>query len=379
MVQGPPERTAVIAYDQLDTSGSGIIQSALPPAPAPTPAPTPAPSPTPVVAAPPSPAQLPAPAPAPAPGAAPLPSPAPAPAATTTSSPAPSPTPAPAPATGGTGIDGGYTPWNVTAPQTVEQRINSIVNGGSPIIDSARSRARDAMNARGLSNSSLGVTAEESAAYDAALPIAQQDAATFAKAAGYNSDIQNQMSMQGRQLHSAEKTAQLSADTTLATANLSAETQKAVAQLDAKSRGEIAQLNADTQRYTANLDAATRAQIQSMQDSNQLVLQTNSTAASAFNQSVAAISTVQNNDKMDADTKTRAIASIYHDLQTNLGVIGSVAGMNLAGTLNFASYPGFDANGQWVGFPNSPAASNPAQAFMSAFQNNTGDGSPGGL
>lgn len=243
----------------------------------------------------------------------------------------------------GTGASG-YTPWNVAANQTVEGRIASIMNPNNPIIAMARAGSLDAMNARGLSDSSLAISAGDRAAYEAAMPIAQQDAATFAKAGGYNADIQNQMSMQGRQIASQEKVAQLNADTQKYTAGLSAQTQQS-----------IAALNSDTQKWTAQLDAGTRTQVQQMQSDNQRLLQTNSNAATGFNQSMVAIANIEQNDKMDAAAKTAAIAQIMQNLQMQLKTIGTVANIDVAGSLDFRNMPGFDAQGRWVGFPGGAA------------------------
>ena len=44
-------------------------------------------------------------------------------------------------------------------------------------------------------NSSMAMTAADSAAYDAAMPIATADAATYSKAAGYNVDQANQVAL----------------------------------------------------------------------------------------------------------------------------------------------------------------------------------------
>jgi hypothetical protein len=250
-------------------------------------------------------------------------------------------TPAPAPSTGivNSARGSGYTAWNMTPEQTVEGRIQSIINPGNPIIASARADAVDTMNARGLANSTLAITAADKAAYAAAIPIAQQDAATAAKSVGYNADIQNQMSMQNRQLGSAESIAQLQADTQRFTAGLSADTQKFVAGLQS-----------DTQQAIAGLDNTNKVQLQGMVNDNSRLLQTNQNAATAFNQSMVAVANIQNNDKMDGPAKTQAIASIMQNLQMQLKTLGTVANIDLSGTLDFRNMPGFDASGNWVGF-----------------------------
>lgn len=224
--------------------------------------------------------------------------------------------------------NGGTVPWNVTPDQTVEGRINGIINGNSGIIQQARTRALEAMNDRGTVNSSMAQTASDAAAYQAAIPIAQADAATTSKAAGYNADIQNQFS-----------TNSLNRSASMDQAQLSANTQKSVAQLNAETSKTIASLNNEAQAQAAKL-----------QQDNSTLLNTNSQAAQAFNTGMSAINNIQLNDKMDATTKTQAIANVWHSVQMQLQVLGSTSGLNLNTQLQFAGYPGFDAQGNWVGF-----------------------------
>ena len=75
-----------------------------------------------------------------------------------------------------------------------------------------------------------------------------------------------------------------------------------------------------------------------------------------MNQAVSAVSAIQNNANMDGATKTQAIANIWRDVQTQLRVIGGVAGLDLVKDLNFANYPGFDAAGNYVGFGGGAAS-----------------------
>lgn len=207
--------------------------------------------------------------------------------------------------------------WDVTPDQTVEGRINKLTDPNSPIIQQARFRANAAMNDRGLLNSSIAATAADSAAYEAAIPIAQADAATTAKAASYNADQQNQFTLEGSRQGS---------------------------QMD------IARLNADTQKQLSVMDNANREKAAAITASNNTLIQTNSQASSAFNQAVAAVSQIANNAQMDANAKTQATANVWASLISQLNVLGSVAGLNLTQTLNFANQPGFNAQGQYVGF-----------------------------
>lgn len=222
---------------------------------------------------------------------------------------------------------GAPTPWNVTPEQTVEARINSIING--TVGQQARAGAVGEMNARGLSNSTMAITAGDDAAYRAAIPIATADASTFSRAAGYNADQSNQFA-----------THNVDAGNTFALADKNNAAQMSIAQLQARTQTTVASLNNDSQ-VLAN----------KVQQDNQKLLSTNDKAASAFGSAMNAINNIQNNNQMDAQTKTRAIAQVWADVQTQLKVLGAVAGIDLTGQLNFANMPGFDASGNYIGFP----------------------------
>lgn len=137
----------------------------------------------------------------------------------------------------------------VDAPkETVSGQIKNIIDENSPLQQQAEARSMQEMNKRGLLNSSMAVTAGQSALYDAALPIAQADASVYGKAADYNTALTNQ----GR-MYNAD------------TANKSA-TQQTVIQADKDtaaaqqaSQMSIAQLQSETSKYQADKQAATAA------------------------------------------------------------------------------------------------------------------------
>jgi hypothetical protein len=82
--------------------------------------------------------------------------------------------------------------WKSTPDQTVAGQVANITDANGPLQQQAKTTALQGMNERGLLNSSMAQTAGQSAAYAAALPIAQTDAAQASKVAGYNTDVTNQ-------------------------------------------------------------------------------------------------------------------------------------------------------------------------------------------
>ena len=253
--------------------------------------------------------------------------------------------------------NGGTVPWVVTPDQTVEGRVNGIINGNSGIIQQARTRALEQMNERGTANSSMATTASDAAAYQAAIPIAQADAATTSKAAGYNADIQNQFSTNSQNRSASMDQAQLSAAT----------------------QKEVARLNAETSKTIAGLNNDAQARAQQFQLANATLLNTNQQAAQAYNTGMSAINNIQNNNQMDGNTKTQAIANVWHGVQMQMQVLERVSGLNLGSQLSFKAvdgknYPGFNADGVWVGFNGSASTEPTTPTTPATTQPQTVDG-----
>lgn len=85
---------------------------------------------------------------------------------------------------------------------TVQGQVESIIAKDSPLMQLHGTRAKQAANSRGLLNSSMAVQAGEAAVIDAAMPMASQDAATFARNRELNQATENEFGLQemrGRQ------------------------------------------------------------------------------------------------------------------------------------------------------------------------------------
>jgi hypothetical protein len=75
---------------------------------------------------------------------------------------------------------------------TVGGQVNTLLKQDSPLIQSAQADAMQTANKRGLINSSMAATAGTKAAIDSVMPIAQQDAATYAGFGKTNQATENQ-------------------------------------------------------------------------------------------------------------------------------------------------------------------------------------------
>ena len=86
------------------------------------------------------------------------------------------------------------TMGSVSSDATVAGQMDKILSSNSPLLQRAKTRAAQAANSRGLLNSSMGVQAGEEAVLTTAMPMAQQDASTYANQGLVNQGAQNQFS-----------------------------------------------------------------------------------------------------------------------------------------------------------------------------------------
>jgi len=209
-----------------------------------------------------------------------------------------------------------YNPSQISINQptdTVQGQVQGIVNANGPLMQQAASRANQAMNARGLKDSSIAVGAAEGAMLDAALPMAQADAAAYRTTDLANADMTNQSSQFGAQQTNAMATtgAQLSADT---------------------SKFNTSQQNL---AIISQLDAANKVQLADIQATYQNEMQANASAGQLFNQTMSAINNIQQSTTMDAATKKASTDQQIALLKSGLTLDGAIANLNLTPVLNF--------------------------------------------
>lgn len=178
--------------------------------------------------------------------------------------------------------------WNVTNDQAVAGQMGKLADPNNPYYQQwAQAGASDAA-ARGFTgNSSIRDTAILDSVMRNATPIAQADAATYSKAAGYNTDQQNQFGL-----------AQFNAGNQMAQANLSSQTQQ-----------YVSNLGADTQKTVAAMSNASQAAISQAHDANAVLLQSNQSASNAYSQYVQAVASIDQQPGMDMAAKQAAITT----------------------------------------------------------------------
>lgn len=105
----------------------------------------------------------------------------------------------------------------------VQHQITGLLNANNPYIRNARQRGREEAAGRGLLNSSMAAGSAERAGIESALPIASQDAQTFAQAEAQNLDALNQMSQLQNQLDANLQGARIGARASTASARIGQE------------------------------------------------------------------------------------------------------------------------------------------------------------
>jgi hypothetical protein len=220
---------------------------------------------------------------------------------------------------------GNPTPWNVTGSQTVAGQITALMDPNSPLIQQARTQGLELANERGLVNSSIGETAAMNAAYTAAQPIAQADAATYSKAAGYNADQKNQAAMFNATATNQASQANLSAQTQQAIASLQAHTQTDLAYLDATTKTNLAALSNDNQVKLAQIEAQYHDQMQASQSASNL-----------FSQITQNITNISASKDMDAAAKQAAVDNQLLLLRNGMSINGAISNLNLSDLLDFS-------------------------------------------
>ena len=280
------------------------------------------------------------------------------------------------------------THWAVDAGQTVEGRLKGILDVGSPLQQQAATHAAEAANGRGLLNSSMAIQAGQGAVIASALPIAQQDAQTFAAAgrhaadtdnsmAQYNTAAKNQAAQFGaqagnvqtlanqqdvnqagqaravqanelqrqtlQQRQQAETANAAAANTatqqdaqrslTAQTANLGAAVQQSGQQYEQAVK--IAMQNTDQagKLQLQQIDAATRAQLAEMQAKYNVQMQASSSMAGTYQAFMNQLAGVMSNESLDFAGKQAAVNGMTALFDNALGVQANISGLNLGALL----------------------------------------------
>lgn len=224
----------------------------------------------------------------------------------------------------------------VSADETTAEQMRKLLSTDSPYLQLARSQSQQAAASRGLQNSSIAAGAGESAAIGAALPIAQQDAATYAARANANLGAQNQFGLTAAQAEEQRATqaagiTQQTAATKELQQNQGDINQKLQAQAEAANIAQIikqgdvnAMLQSSAQAFSAvqaSLDRGQQLTLADVNFQNQMKL---TMAQISANSSLSAQESSQRINEINQQS-----ADVIQQIQAQAEAAKSAAGPNL--------------------------------------------------
>ena len=204
---------------------------------------------------------------------------------------------------------------------TVAGQMRGLLAENSPYLQVARTGALQTAAGRGLLNSSIAAGAGEEAAIKQALPIAQQDAQTYAdigkqNAKAYSDSILN------------TQVAQLEHQKSLANAKITGAltTQEAAKQFEVQRISEAAQL----QRL--EIENSMKAVLQDDQLESAERQQLSQVVGSMGNEALGAVERILRDTNIEASAKQSAIDAVMKNYRANASTAGAVFGLNLSWT-----------------------------------------------
>jgi hypothetical protein len=264
------------------------------------------------------------------------------------------------------------TDWAVDKPQTVSGQVEGLIAKESPLMQQAETRSLQKMNERGLVNSSMAVGAGQSALYDAALPIAQQDANTYANAGKFNADAKNQASQfnaaqkntmtsqlldtgfKGLIANQAAKNDAVKTDATLglqaSLANQDAGVKERLTAFDGAMKMAMQGADTEAKLQLQQLGDATKIQLANIEAQYKQSLETSAGMTRTYQTMIEQIAGIMAQKDMDAASKQTAINHLTTLYNGALKVQEQVSGLELGSLLNPADF----------GVPESAGAPAPA-------------------
>jgi hypothetical protein len=219
----------------------------------------------------------------------------------------------------------------------VAGRVNSITSSGSPLMETARTRAAQTTAKRGLMNSSIGTQAGEQAVIETATPIANADAGLYQQQRLTNQTAQNNAAVvnANNAIQSATTGRQMDLSDTQQQRSLMEQARQFdgtksenARQFDATTaqRMDLAKLDVDSRKELANIEAQFKNQIQN-----------NTNISQAWGTMQDTISKIQNNPDLDPATKAQLIQNNLDSFKSFSTFWGKATGgaVDVSDLLNF--------------------------------------------
>lgn len=200
--------------------------------------------------------------------------------------------------------------WNVTSDQTVQGQMKALADPNNPYYQQWSTAGAQDAAARGFTgNSSIRDTGILDSVMRNALPVAQSDAGTYAKAAGYNTDQANQFAQFNASAQNSAGQFNSGQANNASIAKLQSDTTKYGADVSASTQRYVSDQSAATQQAIAKMSNTSQAAISAAHDANSVLLQSSQTAQAAYNAYVNAVANIDIQPSMDAAAKQAAIVT----------------------------------------------------------------------
>jgi hypothetical protein len=186
------------------------------------------------------------------------------------------------------------TKWNITSNQTTAGQMKDLIDPNSPYYQQWATVGRELAAGNGFTNGTIMQTGILDSVMRGALPIAQSDAAAYAKAAGYNADMPNQFAVKDADI--ANTAGQFNAGQT------NSMTQSVMAN-DTQRYG--IDTSAATQRYSVDANTAAAK----LQSQTQLAINASNVSSQDKNALLSSNTQILMNDKSLGVTERNAILS----------------------------------------------------------------------
>jgi hypothetical protein len=216
------------------------------------------------------------------------------------------------------------------ATRTVDQnelmsnQVKNLIDQDSPLMQQAGGKAAQMANGRGLLNSSMAVQAGQAAVMDKAMPIAQYDA-------GVNTNVldKNQANTQQTNVFNAGQEQDVN--------KFNASGNATTSQFNASEANKSGIVNASEQNKILSqfLDQSNKLQLADIEASYKVLMQSEASAMTIYQQSVKNISEILMNPDLTPAAKTAAVANQNTLLSTGMKLIGKMSGLNLDELLTF--------------------------------------------
>ena len=225
-----------------------------------------------------------------------------------------------------------YTPtnWDVNGNQTVQSQLRGIIDPNSPLMQQAQTYAQQQAQSRGLLNSSLAVSGAEGAQIERALPIAQQDASTYANSGQFNANAANQAGAQNAQLKTQTSQFNANAGNTASQFGAASANQAALQNATQANNYGLTLLTTQTQKDIANMNSQSQQALQKLTNDHDTLIRQDSNAATLYQQYVTNMGNISTSNQLDAAAKDTAINNQLAALQQGLDLIQHLGGLNLS-------------------------------------------------